>query len=121
VAIFVISEYQGLETAFRHNLRLERDGVFQCWGLYKGIPEEPGVRRVAVSSSQRDFLDGLFEGKISTGPYAGAEVKIWDMGTYETKSWSNTKKEVILHGKKLRGQYVLRWMDKMYCWLLWKR
>ena len=121
MAMFVVSQYSGLKTAFLHNLRLERDGVFQCWGLYKGIPEEPGVRRVAVSSSQRDLDDSLFEGKISTGPYAGAEVKIWDMGTYETKSWSNTKKEVILHGKKLRGQYVLRWIDKMYCWLLWKR
>ena len=120
VTIFVVSEYQELETAFHHNLRLERDGVFQCWGLYKGIPEKPGVRRVAVSSAERSLLDGLFEGKISSGLYAGVRVKIWDMGTYETKSWSNTKKEVILHGKKLRGQYVLRWIDKMYCWLLWK-
>ncbi len=120
MALFVVSQYSGLKTAFHHNLRLERDGVFQCWGLYKGIPEEPGVRRVAVSSSQRDLDDSLFEGKISTGPYAGAEVKIWDMGTYETKSWSDTKREFILHGKKLHGEYILRWMDAMNCWLLWK-
>ncbi|MBA7607957.1 Multifunctional non-homologous end joining DNA repair protein LigD [subsurface metagenome] len=121
MAIFVVSQYRGLKTAWHHNLRLERDGVFQCWGLPKGIPEEPGVRRVAVSSAERDLLSGLFEGKISSGLYTGAKVKIWDIGTYETKSWSNTKKEVILHGKKLRGEYVLRWMDRMYCWLLWKR
>ncbi|MBA7559801.1 Multifunctional non-homologous end joining DNA repair protein LigD [subsurface metagenome] len=120
MAIFVLSQYSGLKTAFRHNLRLERDGGFQCWGLYKGIPEKPGVRRVAVSSAERNLLDGMFEGKISSGPYAGAKVKILDMGTYETKSWSHTKREVILHGKKLHGEYILRWMDKMYCWLLWK-
>jgi len=76
---------------------------------------------VALSFAERDLLSGMFEGKISTGPYAGAKVKIWDMGTYEAKSWSNTRKEVILHGKKVRGEYVLRWMDEMYCWLLWKR
>ena len=121
MAIFVVSEYQKLETTVRHNLRLERDGVFQCWGLPKGTPEERGVRRVAVSFAERNPLDGLFEGKITIGPYAGAKVKIWDMGTYETKSWSNTKKEIILHGKKVRGEYVLRWMAGMHCWLLWKR
>jgi len=120
VELFVASQYSGLKNTFRHNLRLERDGIFCCWGLYKGIPEKPGVRRVAVSSSQRDLDEGLFEGEITTGPYAGARVKIWDMGTYGTKSWDDTKKEVVLHGKKLRGEYVLRWIDKMYCWLLWK-
>jgi len=76
---------------------------------------------VAVSSTERNFLDGLFEGKISTGPYAGAKIKIWDSGTYETKFWSDTKVEVTFHGKKLSGEYILRWMDKMNAWLLWKR
>ncbi len=121
MAIFVVSEYQKLETTVRHNLRLERDGVFQCWGLPKGTPEERGVRRVAVSFAERNPLDGLFEGEITIGPYAGAEVKIWDMGTYETKSWTDTKIEVTFHGKKLHGEYVLRWMEKMNSWLLWKQ
>jgi len=28
---------------------------------------------------------------------------------------------VTFHGKRLRGEYVLRWMEKMESWLLWKR
>jgi bifunctional non-homologous end joining protein LigD len=118
--IYIVSQYSELKTGFRHNLRLERDGVFQCWGLYKGIPEKTGVQRVAVSSSECNLLDGLFQGKISGGPYDGAKVNIWDMGIYETESWSATTREVILHGKKLHGEYILRWMYKMSCWLLWK-
>jgi len=64
---------------------------------------------------------GKFEGKIPKGQYGAGKVKIWDHGTYETKSWSNAKVEVTLHGKKLSGEYILRWMEKMNAWLLWKR
>ncbi len=64
---------------------------------------------------------GKFEGKIPKGQYGAGKVRIWDRGTYETKSWGDTKIEVTLRGKRLHGEYVLRWMEKMNSWLLWKR
>ena len=61
------------------------------------------------------------KGKIPEGQYGARKVRIWVSGAYETKSWSGTKIEVKLHGKKLSGDYILRWMEKMNSWLLWKR
>ncbi len=118
---FVIHEHEALRAGKHHDLRLERDGVFKSWALPKGVPEEPGVRRLAAPVEDHALSYGEFEGKIPRGHYGAGEVTIWDQGTYETKSWSNTKIEVTFHGKKLHGEYVLRWMEKMNVWLLWKR
>ncbi|MFC1990502.1 DNA polymerase ligase N-terminal domain-containing protein [Chloroflexota bacterium] len=54
------------------------------------------------------------------GHYGTGKVIIWDRGTYETKFWTDTKIEVTFHDKKLHREYVLRWMEKMNSWLLWK-
>ena len=45
---FVIHEHQALVAGWHHDLRLERNGVFKSWALPKGVPEEPGVRRLAA-------------------------------------------------------------------------
>ena len=66
------------------------------------------------------FVIHEHQGKIPRGQYGAGKVAIWDRGTYETKSWIDTKIEVVFHGRKLHGEYVLRWMEKMNSWLLWK-
>ncbi|MBL7124811.1 MAG: hypothetical protein ISS51_01780 [Dehalococcoidales bacterium] len=118
---FVIHEHQAIVAGWHHDLRLERKGVFKSWALPKGVPEEPGVRRLAAPVENHDLSYSKFEGKIPRGQYGAGEVTIWDRGTYETESWTDTKIEVIFHGRKLHGEYVLRWMEKMNGWLLWKR
>ena len=118
---FVVHEHKALVAGLHHDLRLERNGVFKSWALPKGVPQEPGVRRLAAPVEDHDLHYGKFEGKIPSGQYGAGTVKIWDRGKYETKSWSSTKIEIIFHGKKLQGEYMLRWMGKMNNWLLWKR
>ena len=118
---FVIHEHEALRAGWHHDLRLERNGVLKSWAVPKGLPEEPGVRRVAMPVEDHALSYGKFEGKIPKGQYGAGEVRIWDRGTYETKSWGDTKIEVTLRGKRLHGDYVLRWMEKMNSWLLWKR
>lgn len=117
---FVIHEHEALRAGWHHDLRLERNGVLKSWAVPKGVPEEPGVRRLAKPVEDHSLGYRKFEGEIADG-YGAGKVRIWDSGTYETKSWSDTKIEVIFHGKRLLGEYVLRWMDKMGGWLLWKR
>ena len=118
---FVIHEHEALRAGRHHDLRLERSGVLKSWAVPKGVPEEPGVRRRAVMVEDHDLGYGKFEGKIPRGQYGAGDVRIWDRGTYETKSWSDTKIEVTFHGKRLSGDYILRWMEGMNSWLLWKR
>jgi len=120
VNTFVIHEHEALKAGWHHDLRLERNGVLKSWAVRKGVPEEPRVRRRAVLVEDHDLSYGEFEGEISYG-YGAGKVRIWDRGTYETKFWDDTKIEVTLHGERLRGEYVLRWIERMKCWLLWKR
>ena len=117
---FVIHEHEALRAGWHHDLRLERNGVLKSWAVRKGVPEEAGVRSRAVQVEDHDMRYGKFEGEIPHG-YGAGKVRIWDYGTYETKFWGNTKIEVTFHGKRLRGEYGLRWMEMMKCWLLWKR
>ncbi len=117
---FVIHEHKALSAGWHHDLRLERNGVLKSWAVRKGVPEEAEVRRRAVLVEDHDLGYAKFEGEIPYG-YGAGKVRIWDRGTYETKFWGDTKIEVAFHGKRLRGEYVLRWIERIKCWLLWKR
>lgn len=118
---FVIHEHGALRAGWHHDLRLERNGVLKSWAVPKGVPKEPGIRRVAMPVEDHALSYGKFEGNIPKGQYGTGKVIIWDRGTYETKSWSDMKIEVTFHGKRLSGDYILRWMERMNSWLLWKR
>jgi len=121
ISRFVIHEHEALRAGHHHDLRLERNGVLKSWAVPKGMPEELGVRRRAVLAEDHDLSYGKFEGEIPRGQYGAGKVRIWDHGTYETKFWSDLKIEVTFHGKRLCGEYILRWMEGMNSWLLWKR
>lgn len=118
---FIVQEHNALRAGLHHDLRLERDGVFKSWAVPKCMPVDPGVRRRAVLVEDHALEYGNFEGEIPAGLYGAGTVKIWDRGTYETKFWSDTKVEMSLHGKTLSGDYILRWIERMDTWLLWKR
>ena len=117
---FVIHKHEALIAGWHHDLRLERNGVLKSWAVPKGVPEEPGVRRVAMLVEDHALSYRKFEGKIPKGQYGAGQVRIWDRGTYQTRVWDDTKIEVMFHGKRLRGEYMLFWMEKMKSWLLWK-
>jgi bifunctional non-homologous end joining protein LigD len=120
MSIFVIHEHEARRAGWHHGLRLERGGVLKSWAVPKGVPEEPGVRRLAKLVEDHSLDYGKFEGRILFG-YGAGRVRIWDRGTYKTISWNDNKIELIFRGKRLNGEYVLRWMEKMGSWLLWRR
>ncbi|HJX50728.1 MAG TPA: DNA polymerase ligase N-terminal domain-containing protein [Candidatus Nanoarchaeia archaeon] len=49
----------------------------------------------------------LVSNSIPEGNYGAGTVKIWDTGTYELEKQTTKEIEVIFHGKKLNGKYVL--------------
>ena len=107
---FVVQEHHARRLHW--DFRLERDGVLVSWAVPRGIPEDPRRNNLAVHVEDHPLEYGGFEGEIPKGNYGAGQVRIWDHGTYDTLKWQMDgpgKKEVMvdLHGKRLRGRYVL--------------
>ena len=102
---FVVHEHHARH--LHYDLRLERDGVLKSWAVPKGIPEAPGEKRLAVAVEDHPLEYRTFEGTIPQGEYGAGTVTIWDKGWYITLRWDDEKIEVVFHGERLNGHYVL--------------
>lgn len=102
---FVVQEHHARH--LHYDLRLERDGVLKSWAVPKGIPETAGEKHLAVAVEDHPLEYGTFEGEIPKGEYGAGTVSIWDSGSYDTRHWDDEKIEVVLHGNRMNGAYVL--------------
>lgn len=123
--IFVIQEHQARR--LHYDFRLAREGVLKSWAVPKGVPDTPGIRRLAIETEDHPLAYGDFEGTIPEGEYGAGKVKIWDKGSYELKIWTTDKLELFLNGSKLHGMYALvklkttrPALDKPRDWLIMK-
>ncbi len=103
--IFVVQEHHA--TTHHFDFRLEVDGVLRSFAVPKGLPEEPGVRRLAIQTEDHPMDYAEFEGEIPEGQYGAGKVSIWDRGTYVKNKISSDELDVDLKGEKLRGRYVM--------------
>lgn len=111
-ARFVIQKHAA--TRLHYDLRLEVGGVLKSWAVPKGPSLNLGDKRLAVHVEDHPLEYRKFEGVIPRGQYGGGEVIIWDQGTYELEGHSDADAQLargelkfILHGKKVRGSFVL--------------
>ena len=118
-SIFVIQEHWTKGSRVHWDLRLEKDGVLKSWAVPKGVPEKTGVKRLAVPTEDHPVEYSKFEGVIPEGEYGAGEVKVWDSGTYEEKVWRDDKIELVFHGKKIMGDYIM--IKTRMGWLVFKR
>jgi bifunctional non-homologous end joining protein LigD len=102
---FVIQEHHA--RALHWDFRLERGGVLVSWAIPKGLPLDPGTNHLAVHTEDHPLAYAAFSGEIPKGEYGGGTVTIWDAGTYETRKWTDDEVEVVLHGERAQGRYVL--------------
>jgi DNA ligase D-like protein (predicted ligase)/DNA ligase D-like protein (predicted 3'-phosphoesterase) len=117
---FVVQEHHSRRTHW--DLRLERDGVHVSWAVPKGVPTEPGERRLAVQTEDHPLEYGGFEGVIPKGQYGAGTVEIWDKGFYVPVKWLEDKVEVVLAGSRLKGRYELVQTNRdKREWLLFKK
>jgi bifunctional non-homologous end joining protein LigD len=86
-----------------HDVRFERDGVLVSFAVPKRLPEEPGVRHLAVNTEDHPLDYLTFSGSIPAGEYGGGEVRLFDLGTYEPLEVEDGKWTVRLHGTRYRG------------------
>ncbi len=111
--IFVIHDHKA--SHHHYDLRLSMDGVLKSWAVPKIPPTKKGIKRLAIQVEDHPMSYAKFEGTIPEGNYGAGTVKIWDNGTYELKDAEgdpfgkkdSKKIEIIFHGKKLKGEYVL--------------
>ena len=86
-----------------HDVRFERDGVLVSFAVPKRLPEEPGVKHLAVNTEDHPLDYLTFSGTIPAGEYGGGEVRLFDLGTYEPLEVADGKLTVRLHGSRYRG------------------
>ena len=131
---FVIQKHRAGH--LHYDFRLEHDGAMLSWAIPKGPSLDPSVRRLAMQTEPHPMDYNHFEGVIPEGEYGGGTVMIWDHGTWEPESPSHLtatgRREYVgkaldkgqlkfrLHGKKLRGSWVLVRTGRPRQWLLIK-
>ncbi len=103
--IFVVQEHHA--TRLHYDLRLEMDGVLRSWAIPKGIPEESGIRRLAIQTEDHPIEYANFEGEIPEGMYGAGRVIIWDKGEFLLEEETDKKLVFQLKGKKLIGKYTM--------------
>lgn len=101
------------------DLRLEMDDVLKSWAVPKEPSMDPKLRRLAIQVEDHELSYADFEGEIPKGQYGAGIVRIWDNGNYELIDRKDYKLIIELHGKKLKGKFVLVQM-KGKEWLLFK-
>jgi bifunctional non-homologous end joining protein LigD len=104
-ATFVVQEHYARSHHF--DFRLEKDGVFKSWAVPKGLPEKPGLKRLAVQVEDHPLEFGQFQGTIPEGEYGAGRIKVWDHGTYELEKWTADGISFTLHGSRISGRFSL--------------
>jgi bifunctional non-homologous end joining protein LigD len=115
---FVVHKHQAKH--LHYDLRLEMDGVLRSWAVPKGMPLEPGVKRLAVQVEDHpvEYID--FAGEIPEGQYGAGTVEIWDNGVFELTKKDIDHLEFTPKGRRLAGDYVLIHTNGKN-WLLFNR
>lgn len=105
--LFVVQKHQASHLHF--DFRLELDDVLKSWAVPKGPPYTRAERRLAMWVEDHPLDYARFEGTIAPGNYGAGTVMVWDIGTYEVidGSFHLGKLHLILHGKKLKGEWIL--------------
>ena len=122
MAIFVVQEHHATHLHF--DFRLEMESVLKSWAIPKGPSMNPKDKRLAIMVDDHTLKYASYEGIIPEGQYGSGAVVLWDRGEFEFLGGDirEGRLEFVLHGKKLRGAFVLTKMSgKTKEWLLIKK
>jgi bifunctional non-homologous end joining protein LigD len=121
---FVVQKHRA--SRLHYDFRLEYDGVLKSWAVPKGPSADPSVKRLAMAVEDHPLDYADFEGVIPEGEYGGGTVMVWDAGRWRPEADSvgralkKGELKFTLHGKKLKGSWVLVRTGRERSWLLIK-
>jgi len=112
---FVVHKHRSKK--LHYDLRLEIHSVLKSWVLPKGPSMDHDIKRMAFEAEDRQITYIHFEGETPEGQNGAGEIIIWDRGDFECVSdvedvtpedqYDAGRIELIFHGKKLKGIFVL--------------
>lgn len=118
--IFVVQKHSA--SHLHWDFRLEMDNVLKSWAVPKEPPKESGIKRLAIQVEDHPLEYAKFSGTIPEGSYGAGKVEIWDSGKFEIIDKKPNKIIFTLHGKKMKGEYViLQFGKEKKNWLLFKK
>lgn len=110
--LFIVQKHDA--TRLHWDFRLEMEGVLKSWAVTRGPSLDPDDKRLAVRTEDHPMSYAGFEGTIPKGEYGGGTVMLWDAGTWEavggkdpTKTIEEGHVHVILHGERMKGEWLL--------------
>lgn len=109
-----------------YDFRIEYRGVLVSFAIPKGPSMNPNDKRLAIHVEDHPIDYQYFEGVIPKENYGAGTVEIWDHGFYGTPHSVEPKEvekevkagfekgviDLVLHGKKLKGGFVLIQLKK---------
>ncbi|MDO8668574.1 MAG: DNA polymerase ligase N-terminal domain-containing protein [bacterium] len=118
---FVVQKHQA--SHLHYDFRLEHEGVLKSWAVPKGVPEEAGIKRLAIAVEDHPVEYINFSGTIPEGEYGAGTVEIYDKGKWQTLDGDLEKGSMKFNlvGEKLKGEYVLVRLKDKKNWLIYKK
>ena len=102
-----------------YDFRLEIGGVLVSWAVPKGPSLDPSTKPFATMTEDHPIEYAKFEGITPERHYGAGTVMVWDKGTYEAEGQMPPEQQLAggelkieLHGRKLRGAFVLVHMGR---------
>jgi DNA ligase D-like protein (predicted 3'-phosphoesterase) len=105
MAIFVVKEHWA--TSHHFDFRLEKDGVFKSWAIPKGLPEKPGLKRLAIEVEDHALELGQFHEAKGEREDGRGRIQVWDHGTYGLEKWTADRVIFTLRGIRVSGPFSL--------------